>query len=488
MIEARETCLSGKLWPVHLKPKEDELLSSWLARLALAHGLRLKSFAWRVCPARSVLGRDIDLCKDPATLKTLAEKTNTPSARLFASTLVSYEGRLAEELGYHSPWVLARHLRVRPQKRFGLHYCPWCLISDGEPYFRRHWRLAFVVLCPTHRALLLDRCQKCGAPVSYERQSPNSLTSNEPWTLTQCHVCSIDLREWAADRYRNAVEAAELEFQASLEATLRRGWVQLPYNGAVYSHLFFSGLYHIVGRLIDGQIASRLQKSLRQNYGINLSIDFSTGQKIFLERLDVAQRRGLLQSVNLLLQEWPDTFVRFCRANNLASHRLIRSKRPVPFWYWRVVREYLTKTPCHVSREEVISIVNYLRKEGGELSVQKLNRFLSGHSIQRAQRAGLIKIKKGGYPCVCSYCHATEHQFKGGFSHSGIQLFRCGECHRRYPRPDYPSVKTRTRTWKRHPETVRRKAIELYQAGNTFAQIGRLLSIPRPTVFHWCRA
>jgi len=211
--------------------------------------------------------------------------------------------------------------------------------------------LAFVVLCPAHRALLLDRCQKCGAPVSYERQSPNTLTYDEPWILTQCHECSTDLREWATDRYFNAVDAAELEFQTSLEATLRRGWVQLPYNGAVYSHLFFSGLYHIIGRLIDGQIANRLQKALRQKYGINLSIDFSTGQKIFLERLDVAQRRGLLQAVNRLLQEWPDTFVEFCRSNNLASHLLIRSKRPVPFWYWRVIREHLSmfslfKTSC----------------------------------------------------------------------------------------------------------------------------------------------
>jgi TniQ protein len=70
MIEARETCISGKLWPVHLKRHEDELLSSWLARLALAHGLRLKSLAWLVCPGGSVLARDIDLCKDPATIKT----------------------------------------------------------------------------------------------------------------------------------------------------------------------------------------------------------------------------------------------------------------------------------------------------------------------------------------------------------------------------------------------------------------------------------
>ena len=488
MIESAESGLSGKLWPVHFKPQEDELLSSWLARLALAHGLRVQSFCWRVWPNQSVLARDIDLSKDPLILETLAEKTITPPTRVFATTLVSYEGWVIDQMRRQAPWILARHLRVRQQKWYGLQYCPWCLASDEEPYFRRQWRLAFVVSCLKHRALLLDRCQKCGSAVCYERQSSKKFDHAEPWMLTQCHECNCDLREWAGNRYYVAVDAAELEFQASLEGTLRQGWVELPHRGWVYSHLFFSGLYHMIGRFIDGQIAGRLQMALRQSYGINLTIDFSIGQKQFVERLDVAQRRGLLQAVSRLLQEWPDTFVEFCRANNVASHLLIRSKRPVPFWYWRVVREYLTKTPHQVSKEEVVSILNYLLKEGGELSVQKLNRFLSGHTVQRARRAGLIKLRNGRYPADCPYCRATERQFKGGFSHSGIQLFRCGECCRRYPRPDYPSVKTRTRTWKRHPEIVKRKAIELYKAGNTFAQVAQLLSISRATVFHWCKA
>lgn len=487
MIEIADSGLSRTLWPVHFKPQEDELLSSWLARLALAHGLRFKSFGSRVWPGRSVVQRDIDLSKDHEVIDALAQKTHTPPARLFAATLASYEGWLAEDVGCHAPWVLVRHLMIRPQRRFGLQYCPWCLVSDHEPYFRRRWRLAFVVFCLAHRVLLLDRCQKCGAAVRYERQSPDSLINNQSRILTQCHQCSTDLREWAADRYFKAVDAAELEFQTSLEVTLRRGWIELRNNGAVYSHLFFSGLYHIVSRLIDGQIASRLQMALSQNYGIKLPIDFSTGQKIFLEHLDLVQRRGLFQAVNRLLQDWPDTFVDFCRTNKLGSHLLIRSKRPVPFWYWRVVREHLTKPPRSLSREEVLSIANYLRGGSGELSRQELHRFLSDYSIQRAELAGLIEIKRrGDYPSECPYCRATERQFKGGFSHKGIQLFRCGRCCRKYPRPDYPSVTPGT-TRKRHPDAVKRKAIELRQAGNTFRQVGHLLSISPANVVNWCR-
>ena len=160
----------------------------------------------------------------------------------------------------------------------------------------------------------------------------------------------------------------------------------------------------------------------------------------------------------------------------------------MPFWYRRVVREHLTKTPCQVSKAEVVSILNYLRKEGGELSIEKINRLLSGHTVQQARRAGLIKLRNRQYPVDCPYCSAAERQFKGGFSHKDIQVFRCGECRRRYPRPDYASIKTGTRSLKRYSETLRHKAVELYQAGDTFAHIGRLLSVPRATVFHWCKS
>ena len=42
-----DTGLSGRLWPAHVKPQQDELLSSWLVRLAMAHGVKLHTFSAR---------------------------------------------------------------------------------------------------------------------------------------------------------------------------------------------------------------------------------------------------------------------------------------------------------------------------------------------------------------------------------------------------------------------------------------------------------
>jgi hypothetical protein len=321
---------------------------------------------------------------------------------------------------------------VRPQKWFGLQFCPWCLAADKEPYFRRHWRLALMVLCPTHRVLLLDRCQDCGAGVCYERQTARELGDAECWTLAQCYKCNADLRDSATDRYRAKVDATELEFQGLLVTTLSRGWIEMPQNGVIYSHLFFSGLHQMMSKLIYGRKASSLKAALWQSYAIDLPIEFVPDKSVSLERLNVAQRRALLRAVSRLLQDWPDDFIEFCRANKLASHFLIGDKKRLPFWYWRVVREHLTKSARKVSNEEIISTVSYVRKEDGQPSAPELNQFLSRHIIKRARRAGFIQAKEKQHPGLCRHCQAAQRQIKSGFSRHGTQQFRCGECGRIY--------------------------------------------------------
>lgn len=46
-----------------------------------------------------------------------------------------------------------------------LAYCPRCLASDNQPYFRRRWRLAPFVVCLAHRTMLLDRCWNCSSRI-----------------------------------------------------------------------------------------------------------------------------------------------------------------------------------------------------------------------------------------------------------------------------------------------------------------------------------
>ncbi len=442
MIETEETSFTRTLWPVHLKPQEDELLSSWLARLALAHGQTVATFTSQVWPGRILVARDVDLWNDPEMFETLSIKTGTPPARVFAATMASYEGWLFDKpRKCHLPWALPRYLNISPHRPFGLQFCPWCLAADKEPYFRRQWRLAFVVLCPLHRTLLLDRCQSCRMAVCYERQ-----TAKEPgtrWRLTQCYRCRTDLRKFAAPRYRTPVDSAELEFAVLLQTALQRGWIEMPQNGVIYSHLFFTGLHQIMRRLTYGRMAQPLKAALYRSYWIDLPIDYLPDKAVIFEHLNMPQRRSLLQAVNRLLRNWPANFVEFCQANNLASHFLIGDhKKDLPFWYLRVVREHLNKSAHKVSDEEIISIVNYVRNGGDQPATEALRPFISPGVCTRARRAGLIKRKE--YLGFCPHCHATKRQFKGGLSAHGTQQYRCGKCRRVYQQ-DYQSGRTRPR-------------------------------------------
>src|SRR5687767_8033265 len=55
-----ESGLSGALWPLRLKPYDDELLSSWLVRLSRVYGTETSRFGVSLTRDSSFWSRDID--------------------------------------------------------------------------------------------------------------------------------------------------------------------------------------------------------------------------------------------------------------------------------------------------------------------------------------------------------------------------------------------------------------------------------------------
>jgi ribosomal protein L32 len=191
--------LSATLWPIHSKPLPDELLSSWIVRLAHGHGLKVQTFCNLFCGNRfQVWNRDIDRLAAPWFLEKLRERTGTAPDIAWKTTLRAYEGvlfgkmRVAGQL----PWILTLKTYHRTRAAFGMQFCPACLAEDHTPYFRRRWRAAFYTVCTQHETLLLDRCPYCGSPVIPHRidmhiQESASLSET---SLAMCHACRADLR------------------------------------------------------------------------------------------------------------------------------------------------------------------------------------------------------------------------------------------------------------------------------------------------------
>lgn len=127
---------SFRLWPCHFKPETDELFSSWVARLALSHGVTVRQFlAEGIGLPERQSSSDIDRGLMPVYLERLAIKTASSLTQVVRSTLLVYRRVL---FPHHSP--LANWTWVRCQSN-GLQFCPYCLYDDKVPYFRRHWRL-----------------------------------------------------------------------------------------------------------------------------------------------------------------------------------------------------------------------------------------------------------------------------------------------------------------------------------------------------------
>lgn len=175
-------------WLFRPRPLPDELLSSWLVRIAWRNAEKLHAFMstnWGV--RHHFWERDIDHAADIRLLHLLASKTHTQRSVVLATVLADYEGTLFEYHHVHGPinWILPIAKIGRKRYGFGQQYCPACLAEDAEPYFRRAWRLSFHVACPAHGLRIEDCCPSCQSPISFHE--------GDYGRYTLADVCTTDL-------------------------------------------------------------------------------------------------------------------------------------------------------------------------------------------------------------------------------------------------------------------------------------------------------
>lgn len=330
----------GRL-PFSLPPQPDELLSSWLVRLAHAHECKVYTFTKVLFPDSSVWNRDVDKAAPAAVLDGLAERTPTVASRIQATTLRSYEGRLYLR---HNPygntdWVLPLGIYHRMHRRCGLLFCPGCLRRDGaNPYYRTRWRLALSLACPACGVRLHDHCPGCQAPVIFFRKDLGHKLELPDVPLSHCFRCGFDLA--SAETVR--APASVLRAQTEWERILIEGWTE----AVSYPHLYFFVLHQLVRVLSSDRTAcAPLQQALAQQAGPDLPevvVGRLRAARSF-EHLPFDARWAVLQQAHWLLTEWPHRFVYFMKHHRIASTPLLQglSLEQVPFWYGSVIQEEL---------------------------------------------------------------------------------------------------------------------------------------------------
>ena len=164
--------------------------------------MNLTSAIW---PGWRVWTRDADRHLGPERVRAAADWFQVPTETVAGTTLDSIGHALhgnADPSLPLWPWVVALGSRNR-LRRGGLPFCPGCLATDAQPYYRLDWRLAWIVACDLHGTRLLDRCDRCKAIVEPHR---SVATMGD---LAHCVGCGFDLR--ACKGY--PVDAGAMAFQ-----------------------------------------------------------------------------------------------------------------------------------------------------------------------------------------------------------------------------------------------------------------------------------
>jgi len=142
--------------PVAPRPFRDELLSSWMARVATRYGLEVPGLTAHLAGLRGNalnLQKIDDTSPDRGLLRLWARGCRIDSARLERLSLKSRYPERPQD------WFFEGAGGIVPA-------CLACFDADlaagCDACIRAEWRLAEQVVCPAHTEMLRDRCPGCG--------------------------------------------------------------------------------------------------------------------------------------------------------------------------------------------------------------------------------------------------------------------------------------------------------------------------------------
>lgn len=368
--------LSGTLWPIHLKPLPDELLSSWIVRLAHAHGYKVQTMSSLLFGrSNTIWNRDIDRLAPAEVGEALIYATGVTIEQFEGTTLRAYEGTLMERHTANGMcrWIVPLGIFHRTRKRPGLMYCSQCLKEDANPYFRRHWRLALSTACTKHKRFLLDSCPKCQAPLAPHRADMQGRQHYPRTGLNvHCWKCGFDLRDsQSTDKPKGSL----LKFQEQVEVVLQRGYADWAGNSSMHSLLFFDGLRALIAGITSLQTTKRLKEKYKPS-----GFDLSTWPRTGLEMAALPLRREVLAWTAVLLENWPINFVHLIRENKLRYAELKGDSEQRPFWYEDVIRREVGGGIAPIGEQEVKAIVAMVEAKCGRFNINAARR-LSGRDI-----------------------------------------------------------------------------------------------------------
>ena len=342
--------LEHDIWPIHPQRLPDELLSSWLVRIAQDLGLKLHTFTRLGLPVFEVWNRDIDKTAQPELLELIAKRTGKTLSEIEQATLtfenILVSGKIAPG---RSQWVMPLGIYHRTHRNLGLSFCPTCLNEDEVPYFRRSWRLAFSVICVKHRIKMHDCCPQCGAAVTFFRHDFKDKSDSHPLNMAECYYCNYDLRLVQPTEVK---DTTFLNFISNLQSILQTD-IAYVNNIPIYSFLYFAGIRQLLKLITLDRYGIKLRNAIENQSCIFMNPFQKNKHQNSIETLPIGVRSDALKLLAWLMQDWPSRFVSTVKKSNLTRSRLERDMGYLPYWFESVISQYFDQRTYSPSNEEI---------------------------------------------------------------------------------------------------------------------------------------
>lgn len=328
--------LTSSLWPIRYRPLPDELLSSWLVRLAHGHGLKVQTLCNLTFGNRhQVWNRDIDRLAPMWLITELCRRTDTPLDVAWATTLRTYEGWLYPRYRPSGmlQWVLMLNLYHRKRHGYGMQYCPLCLASDPVPYLRRSWRVAFNTVCDRHGNLLAERCPACGEAVAIHRISmvrPDALDEN---SLAYCYACEFDLRTTPTSS-PTICDASSADLLRSLRSVL----TESTPSRDIWNLGQCQVMHQICRIMTTRSVRACLREFAADERGLT-DIELAGGYRNF-ETRSIEERHHVIQLASWIMDEPASRLTHAWRAGVVRYSMLLKDLDDAPDWFTRIVENF----------------------------------------------------------------------------------------------------------------------------------------------------
>ncbi|MCH8618029.1 TniQ family protein [Undibacterium sp. TS12] len=387
--------MTTNLWLIRPKPFDDELLSSWMVRIAWHNVEKLESLCSKLWGTRSqILNADIDRTALLGRYEIIADKCGVSHDRAWQTTLAAYKGILFDDIPTlgAAHWVMPLGGRKRHRFLYGLQCCPACLREDAEPYYRRQWRLAFITVCLKHHQVLIDRCDCCGSPLSFHESDFGSYRIPDTLNMTICHRCGRDYRDIPTAPYEKCQWGHFVEaFQKIAESAMEDNWARVSAREEIYAILFFNGIRHLLRAIATNSHCRGLKKVIvAKNKFLYQPTRFENGK--FCERLDLHWRFEFCGILGWILQSWPSNFVESAKQAKLSSSYLRIYRGPLPYWIDMPIKWHLDRAWYVPNLEESETVRLYLERQGLPAKRNNVRKLLGRWYVSKHRKEQLLSL------------------------------------------------------------------------------------------------